>query len=125
MASSIHPATVRMGIGLEGPDRVPLKPLIDILLTQNTHDFHGAANDTVVDAVHATNTTPVARTYVVNSLVRVRLRCQLLETFEERIEVSVCLSFAILVKPASVDSLKIRFCVFADPVAHHCAAFLP
>jgi hypothetical protein len=35
------------------------------------------------------------------------------------------LSFAMITNPTSVDSVEIRFRVFADPITRHYAAFLP
>ena len=43
----------------------------------------------------------------------VRPRCQLLETFEECVEVSIRLSFAVLANATPVDSVEIRLARFA------------
>jgi hypothetical protein len=79
----------------------------------------------IVDTVDATDTAPVAWANIVDGLIQRGLPCQVLKPLKECIEIPVRLSFAMITNPTSVDSVEIRFRVFADPITRHYAAFLP
>ena len=102
-----------------------LNPLIDILPTQNAHDFYGIAINAVIDTVHTTHATPVAFADIVNGLIQIGLLRQLLESIKKSVVILVGQRLAIITNAASVDTSQVRFSVFADPIIRHCAAFLP
>jgi hypothetical protein len=72
------------------------QPVIDILLAHNPHDLDCIANDAVIDAVDAANTTSVTPADFINGLILVWLLRKLVEAFEKRVKISISLLLAKL-----------------------------
>jgi hypothetical protein len=69
--------------------RHTLNPVINILLSQDTHDFYGIASNPVIDAVCTTYATPVAFADIVGGLIQVGLLSQLIESIKKGVLVLV------------------------------------
>jgi len=66
-----------------------LNPVINILLSQDTHNFYGIASDAVIDGVYTTYATPVAFADIVGGLIQIGLLGQLIESIKKGVVVLV------------------------------------
>lgn len=80
-----------------------------MLLTQDRHDLHDVAVNTVIDAFLATNAAAIACADIIHSLIQIRLFRQLPESLKQRIVVSVSLYLPVFTNSVTVDSLQIGF----------------